>query len=251
MARNIFSLTFTLYPKIRSIQEISNEIIDLLFLLGVMDDIFLKFNYSKIGSKNTEINILELGQDSSKKKLAETILDSNLTDIKNYEKELNPKLDYFRDFGFSLLLQFKKNNKQHFSITGNIGTNQFPNLRIEYFPLENSDYDFDWYFTILKEMTIFLNPKYSCVRIILDSFTSEYNKIKIIYPLGWISYFAKDSNIIIPENLGIEVEEAKNGKYLILTRGDFTTSIEKFTEAKDKLMELMLKLKEISPEYSL
>ena len=69
-------------------------------------------------------------------------------------------------------------------------------------------------------------------------------------PLGWITYFSNDYEIPIPDNLeGIEYEHTDKGKYLILTREDFTTDKEAYEAHKQKLLEVMEEIKRRVPEY--
>ena len=162
----------------------------------------------------------------------------------------NPTIDFSRDLGFRFLLQFNKNNKQHFSITGNISSSQFCGLAIEYFPFENSDYDFDWYFNIFRKINEYLKPKYSGVNIILPQYMEMYLPLKIVYPLGWVTYFSNESNIKIPKDIGFEAIQEDKGQYIIATRDDFTTNKVSFFAIKEKLIEGMKELKNTCNEYS-
>jgi hypothetical protein len=70
-------------------------------------------------------------------------------------------------------------------------------------------------------------------------------------PLGWITYFSNDCKPEIPNDLkGIEYEFTDKGKYLILTREDFTADKETYEAHKQKLLNLMDEIKNRVPEYS-
>ncbi|WP_158981186.1 MULTISPECIES: hypothetical protein [unclassified Flavobacterium] len=250
MAKNIFSLSFVLPSQKLSIRETVFKLLSLLEILRIEDDVFTKFKVSALHFKSVALNLEEGSFEENVMKLSEVILQFNFEDIRQHEKEENPTIDFSRDFGYRFLFQFNKNNKQHFSITGNISSSQFCGLGIEYFPFENSDYDFDWYMNIIRKTNDFLKPKYSSVKIILDQYMELYHPLKIMYPLGWITYFSNDSNIKISEKTDFEIIQEENGQYVIATREDFTTNKENFFAIKEKLIEGMKVLKSTCNEYS-
>lgn len=251
MARNIFRLSFALHPQEgKTIKEMAICILSLLEMLRREDDVFSRFAYAKLNFKNVDFDLTTLGFNDAVEKLSQLILRTNLSDIREYNKVKNPTVDFARDIGFRTLFIFFKNGKEHFSITGDISTRQYPSLSITHFPFENSDYNFDWYFKMLKITTEFFNPIFSGVRIVLDSFIDECRDINIIYPLGWVTYFSHESKIEIPPDLGFEMEKTDKGIYLILTREDFTQNKEDYFLAKDKLLEAMEKIKKNSVNYS-
>jgi len=249
MARNIFGVSFVLPKQILSINETATKVVSLLEILRIEDDVFSKFKVSKLLFKSIEFNLEDNSFDNILK-LSETILSFELSDIKHYEKEENPTIDFSRDHGFNVLLEFEKNKKKHFSLSCNLSSSKWNSLSIENFPFENSDYDFDWYFNILRKTNDFLKPIYSGVNIILPQYVEMYLPLKIAYPFGWITYFSNESNIRIPTDIDFEVKQEEKGQYVIATREDFTASKESFFAMKEKLIEGMNVLKNISPEYS-
>lgn len=249
MARNIFSISFVLPSQKLSIKETVFKLLSFLEILRIEDDVFTKFNASALNFKSVALNLGEDSFEENVMKLSKAILQFNFEDIRQHEKEENPTIDFTRDYGYRFLLQFNKNNKQHFSITGNISSSQFCGLAIEYFPFENSDYDFDWYMNINRKSNDFLKPKYSGVKIILDQYMELYRPLKIKYPLGWITYFSNESNIKMPKDIGFKVIQEEKGQYIIATREDFTASKESFFEMKERIIEGMKLLKERCPEY--
>jgi len=253
MARNIFGISFILPVKKLSIKETALKLISLLELLRRDDDIFSKFKLSKLNFKSVDFDLNNGTIESNVQKLAETLIVFEYPDFTQSEKDTIPTIDFTRELGFMFLLEFKKNNKQQFVITGSMGGTFNPlwnSLSIQNFPIENSDYDFNWYFNILRKANQVLQSSYSGVNIILSQYMEMYLPIKIIYPLGWVTYFSNDSNIKMPTDKGFEVIQEEKGQYVIATREDFTTSKESFFAMKEKLIEGMKVLKNICPEYS-
>ncbi|WP_164121795.1 hypothetical protein [Sphingobacterium sp. xlx-130] len=250
MARNIFSLSFVLSPEVLTIKETAIKIISLLDILRSYDEVFSKFTYSKLDFPRTDFNLTKDDLNELVDKLSDTMLSMNLSDIQQYNNVINPIINFGRDFGFSFLLDFDDTSKKHFSITGNISSSKFSSFSIKHFPFENSDYDFDWYFSVLKLINMNLRPLYSGVKITIEQYMDLYLPLKIKYPLGWITYFSDDSKIKTPDDIGFEVLKVEGGCYIIATRNDFTQSKEEFLEIKDKLIEATKKLKKYSPEYS-
>ena len=250
MARNIFGISFILHPKDKTIKETAICLLSLLEILRKEDDIFSKFTLAAEEIKSVKFDLSELEFNDAVEKLAQAILKTDLSSIRKYEKVENPTIDFSRDLGFTLLLQFFKNRKKRFSITGNISSSRFSSLAITYFPFEDSDYEFDWYFRMLKITTEYFNPLFSGVNIIMSTYIGEYRDLKIKYPLGWITYFSDESKIEIPSDIGFEAEKTEKGVYLILTREDFTQNKEDYFSARDKLLEAMQKIKKNSANYS-
>lgn len=250
MARNIFSLSFILSPQRLSILETAFKLLSLLDILKKEDDVYSKFKISKLNYKSVDFDLKNGTFDENVSKLSEIILQFEKANIKHYEKEESPNIYFSRDFGFSILLEFKKNKKKHFAISCNIASSQWNSFSIQYFPVENCDYDFNWYFTILKKTNNFLIPIYSGVNIILPQYIEMYLPLKVIYPLGWITYFSNESNIKMPNDKGFEVIQEEKGQYIIATREDFTQSKESFFAMKEKLIDGMKLLKSTCIEYS-
>ena len=250
MAKNIFIIRSLLKQENKSIFEVSELLINVLVKLSEYDKIFLKFVYSKQGFEDNTIDLSELDIQLAKKRLADIILYSNLTDIQKHEKVKNPDVYFKRDFGFLHLIKFSIKNEEQFTISGNIGTKNYPSFRIEHF-YGKKEYSFHWYNNILKCIIDYFEPIYAAVTIRLTSFIDIFSKLNVKHPLGWITYFSNDYELQIPDDLeGIEYEHTEKGKYLILTREDFTVSKEAYEEQRDKLLKIMQEIKRRVPEYS-
>lgn len=250
MAKNIFMVRSLLKQEAKSIREISDKLIDVLVGLGQIDSSFYHPLYSREGFQSEKIDIKAIGIDQAKDKLAQLILTSHLSDITQYDKVDTPTIDFSRDLGFRHLLQFSKDDKNKFSLTGNLGTNNYPDFNIEYF-YSDDEFSYSWYEEVLKYVVNTFNPVYAGVTITLTTFIQLLSELKVRHPFGWITYFSKDYELQIPDDLkGIEYEYTDKGKYLILTREDFTISKEAYEVQRDRLLSLMKEVKQIVPEYS-
>ncbi|MBB6461900.1 hypothetical protein [Flammeovirga kamogawensis] len=251
MAKSIFYIDALLENEKKSISELSNQLISLLKKLSEIDSSFNYFEYSREGFSTTSIDINDLGLEKAKRQLAEIFLESNKSDINKHEKEESPTLSFSRDFGFSHLLQFYSDGAKTFSATGNLATINYPSFRLEYFNMDN-DYPLSWYEDILKCLVKTLSPMQAGIMIKLPALVEQWNSLKIKCPFGWITYFLNDNEIQIPDDLeGVEYEHTEKGKYIILTRDDFTVSKEAYEVQRDKLLAVMQEAKERVPEYSL
>jgi len=249
MARNIFSLSFILPPLELSIKETAFKLLSLLEILRKEDAVYGKFKVSQLHFKKVAFDLNEMGFDKAVTVMEELFLRFHKADIK--ELYLSPPADdIIRVLGFMFLLVFDEKGKNHFSLSGNLSSTKWNSLSIENFTIENSNYDFDWYFNILRKINEFLNPIYSGVNIILPQYIEMYLPLKVIYPLGWITYFANESKIKMPNDIGFEVVQEEKGQYVFATREDFTVDKESFFAMKEKLIEGMKLLKSTCIQYS-
>ncbi len=250
MAKSIFYIDFLLKNEKKSISELSNQLINIFKELSVIDNVFSSFKYmNKDFEKKISIESLDIKQ--AKNELAKVILESNKSDIKRYEKVEKPTLEYSRDFGFSHTIQFYLNKRKCFSITGNIATNNYPYFRLDSFD-KDSQFTFEWYEKVTRCIVKTLNPINASIIIRLDSFFDKYVDLKVKCCFGWLTYFSNDNEIQIPDDLeGVDYERTEKGKYIILTREDFTVNKEAYEVQRDKLLAIMKEVKERVPEYSL
>lgn len=244
MAKNIFILQFSLCPNKLSIRSIAKQFYSLCLQLGKIDKRFydLRVCVSLRSGKTESLNLLQYNESEAIDKIANSYLRSELSDIKHFDKELSPTVDFERDFGFRFVMRFgvEPNDLQISTRFGGIG---HTSIDITINNESKYEQDFEWYYSILKTVTAFFPTKWACVRISMISFVEEFAKYN--YPLGWITYFSNDIEISIPDDINeIECEFIKNGKYLILTRNDFTVSKEIFVKEKEKLFATMIQLGE-------
>lgn len=249
MAKSIFYIDFNLKDNKKSILQLSYDFIDLMSNLSEIDPVFQSPLYV-YDEKKLQINLGQENRESSVLKLANIILDSFKSDIRQMDKVENPTIEFSRDFGFRLLFQYFKNNKKAFSIMTKLGASEYQELKIEFFKTE-FEYDFTWYFSVLKAIVKYWEPVQAGVIVRLPTFFDPFKSLKVWPPLGWISYFSNDGAIKIPDDLnGVEYVHTEKGKFIILTREDFTISKEVFETHRDKLLEIMKEVKSRVPEYT-
>jgi hypothetical protein len=107
---------------------------------------------------------------------------------------------------------------------------------------------FNWHFNLLKAIVDSDCVNSACIRL-RNADLNDFSK-HFMFQLGWINYFPNDYPLAIPDDLpGIEYEHTPQGKYLILTREDFTVDVEKYHAGKQKLMDLMEELARRVPGY--
>lgn len=247
MAKSIFTIRSEFQGEKRSVLEISEQLVTIIKVLAREDKTFINPVYSKQGFDSVELNINDT---DILNKVSNLILDTHKSDIKQNEKEESPDLNFSRDFGFRLLFDFKENKKRKFSLTAVLGGVRYQNIRVEYF---TSDFEFsqNWYESVLMKLVNETNPHYAGITLNLDSFLDTLRPLNIKQPFGWVTYFSNDNEIQIPNDLeGVEYERTENGKFIILTREDFTVSKEAYEVQRDKLLAVMKEVKERVPEYS-
>jgi hypothetical protein len=249
MAKSIFYLSSVLKNGKKSIFELSADLIDLMLKLAEIDPVFLSAIYRR-NDINLDLKLTNGDRQNCILSLANIILESHKADIRQQDKVDAATIDFSRDFGFLLLFDFTKAGKQVFSITTRIGSSQDQYLKIEYFNRE-FEHDFNWYFFVLKALVEYFAPEHAGVVTSVPAFFDPFKKLKVWPPLGWISYFSNDGAIKIPDDLnGVEYEHTDKGKFIILTREDFTISKEVFETHRDKLLEIMKEIKSRVPEYT-
>jgi len=249
MARNIFDLRFVLLSNNLGTKNSAFKLLTLLEILRREYDVFSKFEVSRLHFKSIKFDLNQVSFEEALIELENTFIKFHKADLNYYETP--PNEEVINSLGFRFLIIFKKNNKEHFSISGNFSSSdRWNSFAIENFSFENSDYDFNWYFNIIKKTNEFLNPRFSGARIILDQYMQMYWPLNIKFPLGWITYFSNESNIKMPSDLGFEVIQEEKGQYVIATREDFTQSKESFFAMKDKLVDGIKALKNTCSEYS-
>jgi hypothetical protein len=186
-----------------------------------------------------------LDQEEITSSIEKTILEFLKSDILRNDGEPNPDFDYSRDFGFSVLVQYKNQN-QEISFTGKLGSSSVNALG----QLSNNGFAVDIQIgnEIFRGLIDTGLVKHGVIKLSDVKFLKACRPYK--YPLGVITYFSNESEWQIPNDLeGIKYEHTDNGKYLILPREDFATDPEKYEVDKQKLLELMEEIKRRVPEY--
>lgn len=227
----------------KSIIEASYDLWDLLKSFSQLGELFLLPTFSKENQKDVSFRADLLSKEEAVKIISSAILNFSKYDIAKYEKEQNPTIEYSRDFGFSFVLSYG----QTMSFNIITGCSTANGLSLLSYNINNSS--FEYYYGILRTIVTGSNAIRGAVGIRDLPFQKTCKNI--IAPLGWITYFSKSFKPEIPDDLeGIEYEHTDKGKYLILTREDFTTNKETYEAHKQKLLKLMEEIKRRVPEYS-
>lgn len=248
MAKSIFGITASnpFLPR-ENIALIAQRTIKLFRKLGSADPIF--FSPYFIGKNDNDKYSLDITSKDSESILADLILRFAEGSINDYEKVSNPTIEFSRGFGFVNLYDFYHNGKHCFSVSTNFGSSSGGGASIKHFNKEK-DFSFNWYNLIFKALVEETEELSGIVSISNKSFIDLVTPLQIRFPLGWITYFSNDYEIQIPNDLeGIEYEFTEKGKYLILTREDFTINKEAYEAHKQKLLKVMEEIKHRVPEY--
>jgi hypothetical protein len=247
MAKSMFTIGANWSPKKQSIIEISVHLWSILKALASVDDLFLRPVLSKENYEDVCLEISQVSKETAVKQISSAILEFSKSDILQYEKEKDPSINYSRDFGFSLVISYRVNEENVISFVPRMGSIQANGIGTLSFA-KNFQKDFLWYHSVLRSI-VTNDASWGAVGLRETPFNKSCKNI--IAPLGWITYFSKDFKPEIPNDLqGIEYEHTDTGKYLILTREDFTTDKETYEAHKQKLLNLMEEIKRRVPGYS-
>lgn len=243
MTKRMFNISVNWTAEKKSIKDAASDLWDVLKALSKVDALFLIPTFSKENQKDTSFRIDELSREEAVDLMSLTILNFSKYDIRKYEKDQDPTVEYSRDFGFSFVLTYQ----QVISFNAVIGCINANGLSL--LSYHKDDTEFEWFYNVLSALVSGSNTIRGSVGIRDLPFQKACKNI--IAPLGWITYFSKKFKPVIPDDVeGIEYEYTNNGKYLILTREDFTTDKETYESHKQKLLNIMEEIKRRVPEYS-
>jgi hypothetical protein len=246
ITKQMFNLGVNWKAEKKSLRDASIHLLGVLKALHETSDLFSMPVFSKENQKDVGFLIDKLSDNDAVDLISTTILNFSKYDIKKYDKEHNPTVDYSRDFGFSFVLTYKKDEKE-ISFLPRIGSSEACGInKLSY---RGNGMTFSWCYNILKAL---VSGSYATKGSVgIRDLPFQKASKNIIAPLGWITYFSDDFTPVIPDDLeGIEYEFTDKGKYLILTRDDFPTDNEIFEGYKQKLLNLMEEIKRRVPEYS-
>ncbi len=233
--------------QIYSIIEIAELIISLYKLLAVKNSDYRQI--SIISEKKMKFQTVDIDGVNAIDKLAENILNHNLDDISKTDKIANPDINYKRIERGGIHIGIEAKIKDDTLISLNYS---FSKSRCAIGRIVVNELCFDTFMKakyFLEATNSVFNVDYSSIRISdpsINEFASQY-----IAPMGWITYFSNDYEIPIPDDLdGVEYEYTEKGKYLILTKENISTDLDKLELNKKKLIELMKQVEVKSPTYS-
>jgi hypothetical protein len=244
----LFSLGVSWGNRQQTIHEAAVVLWNIFDSLSKADRLFSSPVFSKENQKDVLFKISSDTKQDVIESMALTLLNFSKYDIRKFEKEQNPTVNYSRPFGFSFVVTFYEGNRKCISFIPRIGSNEangFSTISIS----RDFDKDFDWFFSVLKALVESSGAFQGGLHLLGSQFFEATKQFK--RPLGWITYFSNAFNPEIPNDLeGIEYEFTDKGKYMILTRQDFTTDKETYEAHKQKLLNLMEEIKRRVPEYS-
>lgn len=225
--------------------QIAKQIIAFYSKLAVIDKNYEQINI--ISEKGALYQSIDISKANAVQYLAEEILNHNIDDIQKINKVTNPDITFSREEMISCALETKVDTDTLITLRYSFSTFS---PRIGSIVVNDLCFDsFEKAKFYLEAIEQSFSINYSVIKIS----DPTLNKVSRTYkaPLGWITYFSNDFEIQIPDELeAVEYEFTDKGKYLILTKEDFTTSNEEFEKQRDKLIELMEEIKERVPEYS-
>jgi len=245
IAKNMFNIRVVWKSNPLPIIEASRFFYIYLKNLSKINSSFFEPILSKESHRDVPILVNKLSKDEVVKLIANSILNFSKKDIRKYEKELNPTIDYSRDFGFSFVLRYlKEEMKRLISFNVVIGCSNYGGMSSLNVNLD--DNNFTWYFNLLQALSsVSLTGVVDIRDLSYNEMCKQYTK-----PLGWITYFSNEYELEIPDDLeGFEYEYTDKGKYLIATREDFTQSKEFYDKQKEKLLRTMEYLGKTVPGY--
>lgn len=247
MTKRNFNISVNWGNEKKSIYKASVDLWKLLTTLSGVDEFFSSPIFSKENQQDVTIKIDELSEDEAVSLISSTILNFCKSDILKYEGETEPTIDYSRDFGFSFVLVFKGSDIKKISFVTRIGSSDSNGINMLSF--DGNEAGFEWWYNLLKALISGSDALRGVIGVRDISFQKKCKDITA--PLGWVSYFSNSYNLSIPNDLeGLEYKRTDKGKYLILTREDFTMDEVKFEANKQKLLDIMDDIKKMVPEYS-
>jgi len=228
-----------------SVIEIAKLVINFYKRMASVDRNYGQINI--ISEKKSLYQSIDVNDSIAVQYLADEILRQNIDDIQKINKVDTPDINFSREEMISFGLEAKIDGETLITLNYSFST-KLP--RISSIVVNEKCFD-----TFVK-VKFFLET-------VEKSFPIEYSVIKISdkdinnfarackAPLGWLTYFSNDFKPEIPNDLeGIEYEYTDKGKYMILTREDFTTNKETYEAHKQKLLNVMEEIKRRVPEYS-
>ena len=163
--------------------------------------------------------------------IAVHLLDKNKKDIRRYEKETQPDIHFSREHGFIQSLNTPKEKQlESFWFQLFLGSPDLNTLNVQ-FPI-NFKRDYEWYVGLVKTIIDFFDP--TSIKV-----TPKFMSVMgITATLGWITYYAKDSQLpTIPDWMEQDNYDDK-GIIISLVKQDISTSKEVYQAYKQKLIEI-------------
>ena len=149
MSKNIFYLNCFSKGQKYSILQIADHFWSLLNILSKVDVTFRTTTIEKEHQASVRIEIDENKKAATIHQIATTLLSYHKKDIRKYENDTNPTIDYSRDFGFSFVATFYKQGKKCFYLSVRMGTDRTDSIYLDFHD-RSIEYDIDWYLQVLR-----------------------------------------------------------------------------------------------------
>jgi hypothetical protein len=229
----------------QTILELSCTLQKIMKALADADSFFSIPVIRKEKFEDVEID-LSLKDDEVISQIAHTILLFFKKDILTNEKDNVSSINYSRDFGFRLLIQYK-NYDSEISFTCSLGGSAINSLA----QLSNNGFKLNPELgeRILRKLIVDNDLKVIRGAIKVSEIDFLRASKAYVYSLGLITYFSNDFEIPIPNDLeGIEYEFTEKGKYLsVISKEDFRE--EDMELYKAKLIDVMNQISIRVPAY--
>ncbi|MEJ0033330.1 MAG: hypothetical protein WDO15_24675 [Bacteroidota bacterium] len=175
--------------------------------MSKIDSCFCTPNF--VGKNDHDLYELDVNNPNFINQLADLILKYAKGDISTHEKVNKPTVDFSRDFGFKTLFTIKNQSARLFSVFTNLGGDLGGGISLNTFN-RDLNYDFNWYYSMLKGVVNQLDAGYGLVSFSSSSLNDEVVSLKVKFHLGWITYVSDTNPVKIPGDLpGLEYERDK------------------------------------------
>jgi hypothetical protein len=244
IAKSLFSIiSYKNKSNLPSAIDIAETAYYLLNNLSKFDNLLSKVNYYHTG-KDIELNIankVEFLEIVSKQ-----VLNKEWNEITKFEGEKKPDVNYRRTKdGYSAWFKIVKDGIVLFDVSIGIGFNA-DGITISSFNKE-CKFSYEWYESMCLNIINLLDPFYSVVRVNHQSVNLIYKDYKMIYPLGWLTYYSNELGNKIPELPNVNMKPHHEGTLIKTDDIDFLESKESFDSYKSRLRIVLEKFMEVNP----
>jgi len=224
-----------------SIHTVAEKAMSMIIEFSKIDPIFQIFSYVPKSKPQTKFNLKETSKDKCIQILAECILDDKRGDIRHHEKDYKPDVNYSRDFGFSLLFNFKIGKKNVFSYTPRLGVKGRNSHSITYFQ-SGFEFEYKWFQDIFQTMIYNSSPSpiYGKIGLSNMDFSKAILKeLKLNWTVQIGNYFSDELNWLLDK---IDTKkhqiEGLSGSFIYCADPDFMLNKESYDIEVEKLLSL-------------
>lgn len=231
-----------------TILEVANLIVGFYRNLSKFDS---HFNIISVLSEKAPLyNSIEVRNDEAVDVLAKEILNQNIENIVELDREENPNIDFLLGRAvISIGLEAKDGDETYSALSYRFTMSGFLSSALGSIITNKKCFEsFEKSNLFLETVNKSFDVEYSVLKISDRELNSKVRKYKA--PLGWITYFSNDYELKIPEDLkGVEYKLSEKGVYLILTKELFADNLNFLELKKQELLKIMNCITEKVPEY--